>query len=244
MAPARPENPGLRSSSSVRPRTPPRRELLVPMSMRVAINGFGRVGRSFVRVAHEQDAEIEVVAVNDLVEAHTLAHLLKYDSVFGRFPGEVTADEEVIPIDIRCRAHLAALPMSDVEENAAIVNALQRHAEVIVHNSLAEGYGLTVAEAMWKERPVVASRIGGIQDQIDDGESGVLISDPGDLSEFGGAVVGLLQEPERARRIGTAARLRVRDHFLGVHHLGRYFELIQALVAQPADSVAAAERGS
>ena len=59
------------------------------MPVRVAINGFGRVGRSVLRAAHEHDADIEVVAVNDLVDTPTLAHLLKYDSVFGRFPGDV-----------------------------------------------------------------------------------------------------------------------------------------------------------
>ena len=67
----------------------------------------------------------------------------------------------------RARIHLACLPMDDVEENAAMVNALQRRADVVVQKSLAEGFGLTVAEAMWKARPVVASRVGGIQDQID-----------------------------------------------------------------------------
>ena len=67
--------------------TPERNEDLMPV--RVAINGFGRVGRSVLRAAHEHDADIEVVAVNDLVDAPTLAHLLKYDSVYGRFPGDV-----------------------------------------------------------------------------------------------------------------------------------------------------------
>ena len=61
------------------------------MAVRVAINGFGRVGRCFLRAAHERGADIEVVAVNDLVDAHTLAHLLQYDSVFGRFPAKVVA---------------------------------------------------------------------------------------------------------------------------------------------------------
>jgi len=134
-----------------------------------------------------------------------------------------------LPADVRRRVHLAALPMTDTEENAAIVNALQRHADVVVQKSLAEGFGLTVAEAMWKQRPVVASRIGGIQDQIVDGESGILISDPSDLREFGTAVAGLLAEPDRARRIGLAARARVSHHFLGPEHLGRYFALIQEL---------------
>ena len=62
------------------------------MSVRVAINGFGRVGRSVFRAAHENDADIEIVAVNDLVDSKTLAHLLKYDSVFGRFAADVALD--------------------------------------------------------------------------------------------------------------------------------------------------------
>ena len=62
------------------------------MPVRVAINGFGRVGRGVLRAAYEQHADIEVVAINDLVDAKTLAHLLKYDSVYGRFQGEVTVD--------------------------------------------------------------------------------------------------------------------------------------------------------
>jgi glyceraldehyde 3-phosphate dehydrogenase len=69
------------------------------MPVRVAINGFGRVGRSVLRAAHEHDADIEVVAVNDLVDAATLAHLLKYDSVYGRFPGEIAVEDGNIVID-------------------------------------------------------------------------------------------------------------------------------------------------
>jgi glyceraldehyde 3-phosphate dehydrogenase len=69
------------------------------MPVRVAINGFGRVGRSVLRAARERDVDIEVVAVNDLVEAATLAHLLKYDSVYGRFPGAVAVEGEDIVID-------------------------------------------------------------------------------------------------------------------------------------------------
>jgi glyceraldehyde 3-phosphate dehydrogenase (phosphorylating) len=69
------------------------------MSVRIAINGFGRIGRCFLRSAYEQDSGVEVVAVNDLVAAPTLAHLLKYDSVFGRFPGEVAVQNDGIAID-------------------------------------------------------------------------------------------------------------------------------------------------
>ena len=128
------------------------------------------------------------------------------------------------------RVHLAALPMGDLEENAAIVNALQRDAAVVVQKSLAEGFGLTVAEGMWKARPVAASRIGGIQDQIVDGVSGVLIDDPTDLAEYGSKVTALLNEPERADEIGRNAMERVREDFLGVRSLLQYFELIHPLL--------------
>jgi glyceraldehyde 3-phosphate dehydrogenase len=69
------------------------------MTVRVAINGFGRVGRSVLRAAHEQDAAIEFVAVNDVADADTLTHLLKYDSVFGHFPADVEATGDGIAID-------------------------------------------------------------------------------------------------------------------------------------------------
>jgi trehalose synthase len=125
--------------------------------------------------------------------------------------------------------HLVSLPMDDLEENAVMVNALQRRADVIVQKSLAEGFGLTVAEAMWKSRPVVASRVGGIQEQIVDGESGILIDDPLDVAAFGEAVSALLADPARGRAIGAAARERVRAEFLANRHLLQYLELIASL---------------
>ena len=101
---------------------------------------------------------------------------------------------------------------------------------MVVQKSLAEGFGLTVAEAMWKARPVVASRIGGIQDQIEDGVSGVLVFDPTDLAEFGGAVRGLLTDADRATKMGTDAQERVRAEFLGPRHLMQYVVLITDLI--------------
>lgn len=133
--------------------------------------------------------------------------------------------------DTRRRVHLACLPMEDREENAAMVNALQRRASVVVQKSIAEGFGLTVAEAKWKGRPVVASRIGGIQDQIVDGVTGMLIDDPRDLTSYGRAVVELLTDPSRADEMGAAARERVRDEFLGPRHLMQYADLFGRLVA-------------
>ncbi|GAA2023061.1 type I glyceraldehyde-3-phosphate dehydrogenase [Terrabacter terrae] len=69
------------------------------MTVRVGINGFGRIGRNFFRAIAASGADIEVVATNDLMDNKTLAHLLKYDSILGRFPGEVTYDETSIIVD-------------------------------------------------------------------------------------------------------------------------------------------------
>jgi trehalose synthase len=143
---------------------------------------------------------------------------------------EVRAAHSRMPSDVRARILLAALPMDDSEENAAIVNALQRRSDVVVQKSIAEGFGLTVAEGMWKARPVVASRIGGIQDQIVDGVSGVLVSDPGALAEYGAAVTGLLLDARRAETMGFEAMNRVRTEFLGPRHLLQYLELLSKLM--------------
>jgi trehalose synthase len=128
------------------------------------------------------------------------------------------------------RVHLVSLPMDDLDENAAMVNALQRRADVVVQKSIAEGFGLTVAEAMWKQKPVVAGRVGGIQDQIVDGESGLLVDDPADLAAVGAAIDSLLADPERAARIGRAAHQRVIDEFLQIDRLLEYFEHIEELL--------------
>jgi len=69
------------------------------MTVKIGINGFGRIGRNFYRALLEKGADLEVVAVNDLTDNATLAHLLKYDSVMGRFPGTVTSDETSITVN-------------------------------------------------------------------------------------------------------------------------------------------------
>jgi trehalose synthase len=146
---------------------------------------------------------------------------------------------ERLPEEQRKRIHLASLPMDDAAENATIVNALQRHATVIVQKSLAEGFGLTVSEAMWKGRPVVASRIGGIESQIVHGESGVLLDDPRDLAAFGDAVSALLRDPPRAELIARRAHDRVRDEFTSPRSLLDYLSVLRKLLARPGARAAA-----
>jgi trehalose synthase len=143
---------------------------------------------------------------------------------------ECMAAWQDLPAASRERVHLACLPMDDIDENAHLVNALQRYAAVVVQKSLVEGFGLTVTEPMWKGRPVVASAVGGIQDQIENGVSGVLVADPYDYGEFGAQVCKLLYDEELSARLGTAAHTRVQDRFLGDRHLIQYVDLFEALL--------------
>ena len=130
----------------------------------------------------------------------------------------------------RSRVQLVCLPMSDGEENAVIVNALQRHASVVAQKSLAEGFGLTVTEAMYKGTPVVASAVGGITDQIVDGESGLLVQSPRDLAEFGRALNRVLGDPALAKRIGEGGRRRAIEFFLPDTSLGQWEELLVSVM--------------
>ena len=134
-----------------------------------------------------------------------------------------------LPSDLRGRVHLVRVPMDDLDENALIVNAIQRRADVVVQKSLAEGFGLTVTEAMWKSRPVVASAVGGIPDQIVDGRDGLLV-DPLDLPAVGKAVCRVLENESLGHELGARAKERVRTDFLGDRHLTQYVDLFGQLL--------------
>jgi len=95
------------------------------MSVRVGINGFGRIGRNVFRAARDRGEGIEIVAVNDITDAATLAHLLKYDSVHGRFPGEVGHNDDGLvvdgaPVKVLAERDPAALPWSDLGVDVVI----------------------------------------------------------------------------------------------------------------------------
>jgi trehalose synthase len=121
--------------------------------------------------------------------------------------------------------------MQDSDENAIIVNALQRHATVIVQKSLVEGFGLTVTEALWKRRPVIASAVGGILEQIRDGLDGLLVHDPTDLHEFSRLLAMVLDDPALSQRLGEAGYNRVRTQFLSVTALESWSALIEQVLA-------------
>jgi trehalose synthase len=149
----------------------------------------------------------------------------------GQVLAECVALWQSLPAAARARVLLVTLPLDDVEENAAMINAIQRHASVIVQKSLAEGFGLTVAEGMWKGRPVVGSAVGGILDQITDG-TGLLVRDPADLAAFGSQVRWLLDHPREAERMGRAGQEHIREHYLGDRHLLQYADLFGSVLGR------------
>lgn len=177
-----------------------------------------------------------LTAFTDHVTGHDDVHLL----LVGPATAGVTDDPEGaevlqecialwndLPEDKQRRVHLVEVPMDDIDENAYIVNALQSRATAVIQKSLMEGFGLTVAEAMWKSRPVLASRIGGIQDQIEHGVSGLLLDDPYDLPGMGALIQQVLDDPQGAVSLGVAARARILELFLGDRHLMQYGRLIE-----------------
>ncbi len=95
------------------------------MAVKVGINGFGRIGRNLFRAAHAAGADLDFVAVNDITDTDTLAHLLKYDSILGRFPGEVEAGEGALTVDgkelkVLSERDPAALPWGDLGVDVVI----------------------------------------------------------------------------------------------------------------------------
>jgi trehalose synthase len=192
-----------------------------------------------------KDMEGVLTAFAEHVDRDTGAHLalvgpsvhgVADDPEGGAVLDECVAAWQALPASIRRYVHLACVPMHDPDEAAIIVNALQRHASVVTQKSLAEGFGLTVAEAMWKRRAVVGTRVGGIADQIVDRESGLLVDDPHDLEAFGAAVTSLLRDEDGARRLGDRAYTRAHERFLGDVHLERFGVLIGALLDADARS--------
>ncbi len=114
-------------------------------------------------------------------------------------------------------------------ENNILVNALQRRSAVIIQKSLREGFGLTVTEALWKEKPVVASRVGGIPLQIENGENGFLI-DPNDIEGFANTIIDIMKNPKLAAKVGKKGKKVVTEKFLITRLLLDHLNLIHEML--------------
>ncbi len=117
-------------------------------------------------------------------------------------------------------------PAGMTEMDAVEINALQRGADVIVQKSLKEAFALTITEALWKGKPVVASAVGGIKLQILDGKTGFLVNS---ISETADRVKYLLKNPKKAAKLGIEGREHVRENFLITRHLRDYLRLLSII---------------
>jgi glyceraldehyde 3-phosphate dehydrogenase len=150
------------------------------MAVKVGINGFGRIGRNVFRAAHAAGADLEFVAVNDLTDPATLAHLLKYDSILGRFPGTVEAGEGSIVVDgaeikVLSERDPAALPWSDLGVDVVIESTGFFTARADAAKHLAAGATKVIISAPAKE-PDVTVALGVNFDSDYDAEKHHIIS--------------------------------------------------------------------
>ena len=132
------------------------------MSIRVAINGFGRTGRCALRAAHEREAGIEIVAVNDLTDPRTLGQLLLHDSVFGRFLGEVVAGDATLRVDGREIAVFseqdpAALPWGELDVDVVIESTGRFRSREGASKHLAAGARKVIVSAPAKDPDVTVA---------------------------------------------------------------------------------------
>jgi trehalose synthase len=146
-----------------------------------------------------------------------------------------TDDPQGMEIYTRIRRKAAALVEKGdvlfvVGNNDILVNAVQRVSDVIIQKSTVEGFGLTVTEALWKRKPVVASNVGGIPLQIQDGQTGYLL-EPNDYDGFAERIIDILKDPSHARDMGEKARRYVQENFLITRMLSDYLDLICELLA-------------
>lgn len=157
-----------------------------------------------------------VIEMFKLVKARIDCRLVLCGSMAADDPEGIQIYQKILQ---RANNHVAKrdVILLTVEDNI-LVNALQRISSVVIQKSIREGFGLTVTEALWKEKPVVASNVGGIPLQMADGETGYLI-DPTDIKTGAARIISILENPAEAKRLGTNGREMVLKKFLITRHL-------------------------
>jgi len=168
------------------------------MSTRIAINGFGRIGRGVVRAAVESGADLEIVAINDVADPATLAHLLAYDSIYGRFPGAVRVENGVLRAgDLEVRAlserDPSELPWDDLEVDVVIESTgrFRTHADAALH--MEAGASKVILSAPMKGAvPADANIVLGVNDHLYDPERHHIITNASCTTNCLAPVAGVL----------------------------------------------------
>jgi trehalose synthase len=149
---------------------------------------------------------------------------------------EIIAACNALDPEIKKDVALLLLPMSSRKVNALMVNALQRCSSIVVQNSIREGFGLTVTEAMWKKAAIVGSNACGIRQQIRDGVDGRLVQDPSNPAEIEHLLVEVLSDAAGRTATGRSAQRRVYDELLVFAQVRKWIELLSSLGREPRPS--------
>lgn len=157
---------------------------------------------------------------------------------------ELVEDYVAFEPDIQADIALVSLPMESAHFNALMVNAIQRASTIVVQNSLREGFGLTVTEAMWKQKAVLGnSRAVGLRQQIRDRIDGCMITDPEDTTEIAATLNEMLADPAGRDTWGNAAQRHVHEEFLVLSQISHWLHVL-AEVVDPSWPRPARSRGS
>jgi trehalose synthase len=196
---------------------------------RPLLDGFTRLKRGLRSAPHHGDVR------------HRRALEIVRLVLAGPDPGSILDDPEASQVlDELCAAYLTldpelqqdvvllTLPMASPRHNALMVNALQRTSTIVVQNSLREGFGLTVTEAMWKRTAVMGTHACGLRLQIRDGLDGRLVSNPEDPDELAETLNQMLADPAARERWAQQAQRRVHEEFLIFTQLRRWLEVLSA----------------
>ena len=218
------------------------RPIVTQVSRWDRLKGFGPLLDAFAllkRAVHQGEApadgahrrELDLV---QLVLAGPDPSAIQDDPEAREVLDELRAAYRALPPWLQPDVAILLLPMHSLEENALMVNALQRASTIVVQNSLREGFGLTIAEAMWKRVPVLSnSRACGPRQQVRDELDGRMVADPEDRDELSRALGDMLGDPVRLERWGYSAQRRVHEHFLVFGQLRAWGKLLMSLVARP-----------
>ena len=146
--------------------------------------------------------------------------------------GDLCGRWQALPPELRRDVAILALPMDSVKDNALMVNALQRCSTLVVQNSLREGFGLTVAEAMWKARPVMGTGACGIRAQVSDGKDGRLVADPLDVDAVAHTLGEMLADDKQREVWARNARDRVGRDGLVFREAGEWLKLLASVASR------------
>jgi trehalose synthase len=201
---------------------------------RPLLEGFAELKRDLpARLGQHGDRERRALELVRLVLAGPETAAIADDPEAAEVFDELCALWRGLEAQIQSEIAVVSLPMQSRKHNALMVNSIQRCSSVIAQNSLQEGFGLTVTEAMWKRVAVLGSSACGIRRQIRDGIDGKIVRDPEDRGEIADAIEELLCDPRRREALARTAQRRAHDDFLVFSQIRAWLRLLADRVAPP-----------